>query len=739
MNKLYPFLEYIKEDKSKYKHAKDAGFVDEDDDFLIGDSGGFLLNIRPGWKFVNTDLFTEVGDYYLKHKQYTTYRVDSIPHRQFRRREEYRRKNGFSAPCLMDENGTIHNVRITGAHYNFLNYTMMERLDESTVKNGAKNTAAKIYSFPKFIDAQYWTFKIQEFAKNNGFNLLIDKTRRGGFSYIEASDSANIVNSQSHKVVIHVAADKKYLTQAGGLSDFATNNLKFYEEKSPFVRGVFSSVISDFKLGYKLPSGVEATNSWKSALLSVSAMNNPNCAIGKDAVEVKVEEVSEMDNFDDFMTVTEPALRTGAYTTGFLVAWGTATAGNMQTFEQNFYNPKAHNFMPFENVWDEDCRDEVCGYFKPYCWGLQGEVDGKKGLDKDGNSDIEIGLTISQIEREDKRINAKTYADYINYLGQYANMPCESFSSTTENIFSSEILTAWEERLRVDSDLHFYVDGGFVEEGKEVRFISNNQLAAKGHKVYSWIFGVPRRANEDPHGCVRMWFPPIKVETESGRKETPKGLYSITYDPVGVDKAKNEITNKHSHNSMKVWENPSIYNGYKQRLVCAYYGRPDKLEEADWICYCLARFYNCIGSVNVEVNRGETVSNFKKWHALSYLSYEPIYIWDESLRGKVNTSYGYVIAGDKRLEGIRLLKEFLYEEIGKDENGKPIYNFHRIYDYQSILELKKWNIMGNFDRVSEMLLRGIEWKGMGLKEKKDLERHKHIDKENDNFFNRRWF
>ena len=30
----YPFLDYINEDKSQYKHAKDAGFVD-DDDLLI--------------------------------------------------------------------------------------------------------------------------------------------------------------------------------------------------------------------------------------------------------------------------------------------------------------------------------------------------------------------------------------------------------------------------------------------------------------------------------------------------------------------------------------------------------------------------------------------------------------------------------------------------------------------------------------------------------------------------------
>lgn len=46
-----------------------------------------------------------------------------------------------------------------------------------------------------------------------------------------AADSSNEVNLSKHKVVIHVAADNKYLTKQGGLSDFAVNNLKFYEEK----------------------------------------------------------------------------------------------------------------------------------------------------------------------------------------------------------------------------------------------------------------------------------------------------------------------------------------------------------------------------------------------------------------------------------------------------------------------------------------------------------------------------
>ena len=742
----YPFLDYILEDKSRYKKASEAGYVDPYDLFLIGDSGGFLMNINPQIKFVNTHLLTEMADYYRENNEYTSFKPNSIAHTKLRKREQYRRKHGFDAPCLLYPDGTIHNCHITGSHYNFLNYTRMERLDESSIIQGNKNVATKHFDFPKFIDAQYWTFHVMEFVKNNGFHLIIDKTRRGGFSYIMASDSANTVNCNSRKVVIHVAADSKYLTDRGGLTDFAISDIRFYEEKTPFVRGILSTTREDFRLGYKLRNRVEDDNSWKSALLSVSAHNNPDCAIGKDAVVVKVEELSTMENFDDFMNVTEPAMRTGSFVTGTLMAWGTATSGNMQVFEQNFYNPLAFHFMPFENVWDRDARSEVCGFFKPYCWGLEGLYQGVPGMDKDGNSNLSVGLQIAKQERLDKKASSKSYADYINYLGQYALMPSESFSSASENIFSSEELTAWEDRLRIDSDLRFFTDGMFDESKGKLEFISNARLTAEGKTVYDWIQGVPRRGNEDPHGCVRIWFFPEYIERiiPAGKvKEIPEGLYSITYDPVGVDKEKNEITNKHSHNSISVWMNPHAINGFKSKKVAAYYGRPDRLEEADMICYQLARFYNCKGTTNVEINRGETVSNFKKWGATNYLAFEPVFVWDASIQEAYSKTYGYSIGDNaKKLNAIRLLKEYLYEEVGKDEEGNPVRNFHLIYDYQAILELKKWNSKGNFDRVSEMLLRGIEWKAAELKGLHDLENRQPLTAENideNDILNRDWF
>ena len=63
-----------------------------------------------------------------------------------------------------------------------------------------------------------------------------------------------------------------------------------------------------------------------------------------------------------------------------------------------------------------------------------------------------------------------------------------------------------------------------------------------------------------------------------------------------LNKENKAITNKHSHNSIKVWMEPCQYNNFKA-LVAAYYGRPENLKKADWICYLLARYYNCVGTV----------------------------------------------------------------------------------------------------------------------------------------------
>ena len=209
----YPFWNYINEDKSHYPHAKDNGYHDPTDSFLIGESGGFLLNINPKYRFVNTHLLTPAANEFEKNGgKYTLFNEDSIPHINFRKQETIRRMVGYKAPCKLNtETGEVEDLYITGEHYNFINYGRILKLDTKTLRiEKGKVTGKKILGFPRFIDCQWWYFIIKQFCKDNGFFLINDKTRRGGFSYMEAIGSANYINLVPNRSVIH-AAETDYL------------------------------------------------------------------------------------------------------------------------------------------------------------------------------------------------------------------------------------------------------------------------------------------------------------------------------------------------------------------------------------------------------------------------------------------------------------------------------------------------------------------------------------------------
>ena len=120
MKEDYPFKLFLEENKSCYPLAREAGYNDPYDLFRIGDSGGFIFNIRPG-RFINTHLFTEMADRYMSDGKYTHYKIDSVPFRQLRKRETRRRAYGMEAPCWLNPDGTISDVHISGDYYAFLN------------------------------------------------------------------------------------------------------------------------------------------------------------------------------------------------------------------------------------------------------------------------------------------------------------------------------------------------------------------------------------------------------------------------------------------------------------------------------------------------------------------------------------------------------------------------------------------------------------------------------------------
>ena len=59
-----------------------------------------------------------------------------------------------------------------------------------------------------------------------------------------------------------------------------------------------------------------------------------------------------------------------------------------------------------------------------------------------------------------------------------------------------------------------------------------------------------------------------------------------------------------------------------------------------------------------------------------------------------------------------------------------------------VLELKKYSLKGNFDRVSSLLLRAIEWKGKQLRAQDELNSRKELTGANidsQDILQREWF
>ena len=732
-----PYVNYMREDKSSYSHAKDKGWIDKDDDFLLGDSGGFLFNST--FTFVNTHLLRPAAYYYENFKTYCLNKIDTAPYVRFIVQEELRRKHGFMAPCKMDKNGIVHNLRISGEHYNFLNYGRMNKLDASSVMTTAQGTTGdKKEGFPDFFASQYWWYKSKEFSKHNGFNLIVGKSRRAGFSYMEGVGTANTINLIPKMTVGLAAFDKKYLTKGNAIAAMAFNQCMFYEEHTPFKRGIISRDLEDFQLGYydrnRNPKG------YQSRMISVSSgPDNPDCLIGKDCKEIKCEELSNFPNFNAFMNVTEPTIRTGAISTGMIVAFGTGGSkeGKWEVFEANFYNPGgAYRFMPFENIFDKDSRHSTCGYFKPYVESLQGYLeDGTPSMDAHGNTDYDVAAQILTKERADAKRDAKTPQDYITYCGQYANMPSESFGSTNENMFTSPELLLHIDKLKYDPTYSFYTDGMPVSGDKGIVFKSNARLDSDGNVIHHYIDDLKLPAGGDPHGCLRMYYPPYR-DPKTGN--IPGGLYKISFDPFGVDKDKDELTTKHSAASFKVWMMPSEYfPNIQSRVVASFFGRPNSMEDVDKIMLNTSILYGNAEAL-VEVNRGETVQNFRKWKRLDLLSLEPNNVWDNKIKEADSKSYGIVIGdGLKKINGLIYLKELMYEVVAKKEDGSPKYLFEEIYDLGYLNELLKFSHKGNYDRISDAIVHAYDRKRLELNGKAKV--IKEAGKDPNDFWNREYF
>ena len=719
-----PFIDYILEDKESYKPLSSSicrftgkPWIDRDNDFLIGESGGVLMKID--FVFVGTEIFSRVADFYEKHGCYCLEPDDSPNAIKFWQHEMDRRVKGVQAYCKLyikdipaylaaksdaERKALLHKVRITGDHYNYLNYGRIERApNEKERKQLDKEGRFKVNTvegFPRFWDGDYWNFKIDELIANNSCNLCKAKARRKGFSYKRGSQAANTINANKNVTVTLAADQMDYLTEKGATSYMVKVNLDWYEDKTYWRRGYLSENFDKgIELGYKKSKEGQKAFGFRSKLLSVAIGKNESAAVGKKAIETDFEEAGKCPNLQKALDVMMSNSESGAMRIGTIRVYGTGgTKGaNWEAFSNCFYNPGKNDMLPMENIWDANSRHAVCGFFFPQIWNYEPFIE-------DGNS----LLFASWKDDYDKKRGAekeKDAGEYNIYVGQRANSPNEAFTNTQENIFHSPELTNHINAIKYDKSNHFYEDGWYILDDGRVRFVTKQECIERAifgsDRFHEYITDVPHNSKTDVHGCIREFYSPIPNDGS---------LYFISYDPYRVDKNKEEVSTKNSLASFQVWMRTNSKTPYMgKRLVASYCGRLDTMEAVDKLVLYACLRWNC--KVLYEAGTGELVTNFKKWGYRDKLLKDPSSYINRSVDGPRITGYGIVIGdGDIKLEGMRMVRDFLYEIVGKTSDDTPIYRFNQIYDISFLLELDRFIFGRNADRLSSAIVAMFEFR-----------------------------
>jgi hypothetical protein len=722
-----PFIDYLCEDKSKYPKASEGisyitnkPLYDPDDDFLLGNSGGILMNIN--FIVINIERLSRSADAFDEYGTYCDYDPSTPAYESFWQRETSRRKKGViikaklyykDIPKFFDKDTTdeerdllLKPMRITGAHYTYLNYGRIERTPNAREREKLKREGAEhvetVMGFPRYWDGDYWNFKIDEFIANNKFHLTKAKARRKGFSYKRGSQAANTINLFPNVTVTLAADQLAYLTDKGATTFMAKKCLDHFEEHTFWKRGYISEAIDDILMGYRVSTKGLKNFGWLSNLYSVAIGKNESAAVGKKAIEIDFEEAGKCPNLQKALDVTLSNTESGAISVGTIRVYGTGgTKGaNWAAFSKAFYNPKMNKMLCMENVWDINKRHEVCGFFFPQVWDCEPYVER-------GNSIIFTAYAWDKQDKENHFHNNDSET-HIIYKAQRANTPAEAFINTTENMFASPELNLHVSDLINDNATRFFQDGWIVVNdlggANRAEFIPRAEcikrdIFGKG-KFHEFVNQVPHGSRDDTHGCVRMYYRPFLVNGE-----VPKDLYFTVVDAYKVDKAQKDVTDKHSLYSAQVWMRSNTITPYPNQklLVCEYIGRMDTMEQNDIVTMGMCLLYNA--ECCPEAGTGETVSNFIKYKLRRYLMLDPTNMNSRKLVNPNNNDYGIVIGdGDKKYNGLRMLKEFIYEPLSYTDEGNPIRRLKFIGSVRLLLECQRFTAEGNFDHISAAIV-----------------------------------
>jgi hypothetical protein len=644
-------------------------------------------------KFLNSEVFSEEARHFLKYGYYTNAPYGSKDYVDYWDEQEKRCLEGYS----------VGGVRITGRHYYFLNFTLMKARPLDSDTGVEKDNAAKILTFPRFLDHQYYLTHVleecmaegpHEGKKRMGFINL--KSRRKGLTYI-ISDGVfgynfNFVPASTN---ILTAYEKQHFKVTLDAIHFGLNHINKTTDWAKRRQKLNKRDHFRASFVYKDDNGVEIEDGYMSEVIAISFKDNPFKGIGESATIFGVEEGGKFHNLLEAYAISEPLFRDGDVMTGIPILWGTGgdMEGGTKDFADMFYNPSAYGLKSFENIYEENAVGD-CGYFIDDMWYYPGKhitkvaFNGKVKeetvdmLDNNGNSIRDVAEQSLDLKRDLRRKGNKHA--YLKFISQQPKTPSEALLRTQGTIF--DVIRAQARLSQIQMSPSIYLDSIW-----RVRLNPNpetGEIKVERDEKNEPLYEFPLKDNKNKPGVIEIYEMPVR---------NSDGIVMSGRYIFGIDSFDDDASETNSVGSLIGLDRLT------DRIICHYKGRPmaNVFYEN---CRRIIKFYNGIG--NYERRNKGIYGYFYNNNCLHLLCDEPEILKERGI-SKANTignnALGTAPSIGVNVWGRELALTWMSQQAYGEEEGSEKTNLDVIRSVPLLKEVIAWNPdVGNYDDVSAL-------------------------------------
>ncbi len=671
--------------------------------------GKFTKDLLLNTYFEHTDLFSPAANKFLKEGKYSGEIFNSKKYNLFWGEERER--------CIYGYNNPITKVWIPGKHYFFLNYKQMKIVPPG---QEGKKSVKRITSFPRFWAIHYFYLQDWVTAKDNGLNMIVLKPRDTGFSELLSSNGVHEYTFQTEDPVFFFVAVERFLNKDGVLSkawdqinflnqntERAFKHLRQKKDQDLYKRASFF----DQETGVEIKTGGE---------IQGAVIDNPRKVRGARGF-VNWEEFGSFPNGRDAWMTAVALAEQGGVKFAMQTAWGTGgeQGPGIAAMDEIFNNPERFDCLPFINCWEDGILPNDHGFFFPVWANMT------KFMDKWGNTDH----AKAQQYWEERRIKtgkggSNTLMDKL--VAEFPFTPMEALMRLNNNPFPVEKLQKQLRKVDASPEIQGVLKIGEldIEEGK-VMFQLNNRLDP--------VNRYPHKTDAVLNGAFTMFEAPLK----DPNNKVPDNLYYIVADCFYVDTE--QATEWNSLGSYYVYKKKnSIFPTEDDILVAWYAGRPPKAKDFHKNVFKAARFYNAIVQTEIKGGGNDLLNYAKEKGFLQYCGERPTVFNVDKEQKKTGSRQFFVRVEDSNKPELlqKLADWLLHERSLTIEGGETQYvlNLERIYDRALLEELIKYQPLGNFDRISCLLVL------MAIVQEAELQQVMETTKKNrDHIFNRPLF